>query len=153
MITALVHCDKNGLIGVDGKLAYTSLEDLREFKKLTVGDNKVLVMGKRTYEECGNLAGRTILTLSSEGNLLNGQPTTETFNSLRVNNDILICGGEIVYKTYLPCCDAVIVHLTKQETLLRSGTMFPWLVLVDLFTPVLTREFDTFTQVVYNRND
>lgn len=113
MISAILHTDSAGLIGVDGKLAYRSKEDFKAFKYYTLGENKILVMGRKTYEECGKLHLRNILVLSRKGNLLNGFPTRLTVENAEAN--IVICGGATVYDQYLPMCSEVVVNFTKQK--------------------------------------
>ena len=149
--SAIVHCDTTGLIGINNQLAYRSLEDLKEFKTRTLGNQIILVMGKNTYRECGNLSGRTILTLSSKGNLLNGKTTNETVKSLADSNHIIICGGPAVYSQFLPVCESVIVHFTKQPNKNPgvNSSYFPMQLLNELFWPVTTKDFKTFSQVWY----
>lgn len=147
-ITALVHCDSKGLIGTNGGLAYKSREDHLWFKSFTQG--KHLVMGRKTYTECGNLPSRGILCLSSSGNLYNGIATKRTVESLGKYN-VVICGGAKVYEQYLPICNEVIVNYTKQ-TEKQPGlkpTYFNLSQLNELFIEVQKVEYNTFTQVIY----
>lgn len=147
-ITALVHCDSKGLIGTNGVLAYKSREDHLWFKSFTQG--KHLVMGRKTYTECGNLPSRGILCLSSSGNLYNGIATKRTVESLGKYN-VVICGGAKVYEQYLPICNEVIVNYTKQ-TEKQPGlkpTYFNLSQLNELFIEVQKVEYNTFTQVIY----
>lgn len=146
-ITAVVHCDSNGLIGTNRTLAYKSREDHQWFKSYTQG--KHLIMGRNTYAECGNLANRGILCLSSSGNLYNGLPTKHTVESL--GNSVVICGGAKIYEQYLPNCKQVIVNYTKQVEK-RPGsnpTYFNLTQLHELFEFVQFVDYKTFTQVVY----
>lgn len=150
MIVAVVHCDSNGLIGKDGTLAYKSVEDHQWFKSFTFG--KHLVMGRKTYAECGNLANRGILCLSSSGNLYNGLTTNLTVENLSKYN-VVICGGVKIYEQYLPSCDQVIVNYTKQvkkEPSLNSA-YFNLSQLNELFIEVKRVEYKEFTQAVYQQ--
>jgi dihydrofolate reductase len=149
--SAITHCDTTGLIGLNNQLAYHSSEDLKEFKAQTLGNQTILVMGKNTYQECGNLPERIILALSSKGNLLNGKATNETVETLSKSNYMIICGGSIVYEQFLPLCESVIVHFTKQPNK-KPGTnprYFPLQLLNELFRPTTVKDFKTFTQIWY----
>lgn len=147
-VTAVVHCDSNGLIGTNGTLAYKSREDHQWFKSFTQG--KLLVMGRNTYAECGNLPNRDILCLSSSSNLYNGVPTNCTVESLE-KYGLVICGGTKVYQQYLPRCSEVIVNYTKQPQKQPSSnpTYFNLTQLNQLFEAIQTVEYKTFIQVTY----
>ncbi len=149
--SAIAHCDTTGLIGLSNRLAYRSSEDLKEFKAQTLGSQTILVMGKNTYQECGNLSERIILALSSKGNLLNGKATNETVETLSRSNHMIICGGPIVYEQFLPLCDSVIIHFTKQPQKKPGDnpSYFPLNLLNELFRQTTVKDFKTFTQIHY----
>ncbi len=149
--SAIAHCDTTGLIGLSNRLAYRSSEDLKEFKAQTLGSQTILVMGKNTYQECGNLPERIILALSSKGNLLNGKATNETVETLSRSNHMIICGGPIVYEQFLPLCDSVIIHFTKQpqKNPGDNPSYFPLNLLNELFRQTTVKDFKTFTQIHY----
>jgi dihydrofolate reductase len=149
MKIAISAIDRNGLIGVDGKLAYRVASDLREFKRLTI--DKTLVMGSTTYAETGNLPGRTILSLSSKGNLLNGQPTTIELKDL---DSYVLCGGERVYKKYLNTCSVVILNrlIITPIKPIKNAKYFPMDQLNRDFSLVSTKKFDEFFQDIYLNN-
>jgi dihydrofolate reductase len=147
---AILHCDSKGLIGTTGTLAYKSREDFRWFKSYT--RNKILVMGRNTYEECGNLPNRLILVLSSSSNLLNGKTTERTVESLIAQKyDLIFCGGPSVYEKYLPFCSEVIINYTKQPEKQPglNPAYFNLAQLHELFDVAQTIEYNTFTQVIY----
>ena len=55
----------NGVIGSDNRLPWHLPEDLREFKRITLG--KPLIMGRKTFESIGRpLPGRTNIVLSRQ---------------------------------------------------------------------------------------
>lgn len=151
MISAILHTDHAGLIGINGELAYRSKEDFKSFKKYTSKPNTLLVMGRRTYQECGNLPGRNILTLSSKGNLLNGQPTDITIENCK--EDLILCGGATVYNGYLHLCQEVVINFTKQECppLLGVYTYFDLDYLNRLFTLESCVHTKDFVQAIYKK--
>jgi dihydrofolate reductase len=155
--SAIAHCDINGLIGLNNQLAYRSREDLKEFKAQTLGNSTVLVMGKNTYKECGNLPGRKILSLSRAGNLLNGEPTQHTIDTLAKENYMILCGGPTVYEAYLLRCESVIMHWSKAPVIepqeQDKASYFPIQLLNEVFRPTTVNDFKTFTQIWYFKRD
>ena len=63
MIKAIFSLSPAGGLGNKGKLLYRDKEDLKHFKKTTEG--AVVVMGRKTFEECGVLTNRLNVVLSS----------------------------------------------------------------------------------------
>lgn len=55
---------RNGVIGADGDMPWHLPEDLRHFKKTTQGH--AVLMGRKTFESCGALPGRTNIVLSRD---------------------------------------------------------------------------------------
>lgn len=157
MFSAITHCDTSGLIGLNGQLAYRSSEDFKEFKKQTLGNQTILIMGKNTYQECGNLPERSILALSSGGNLLNGKPTDKTVKNLSKTNYIIICGGSSVYERFLLDCESVVVHYSKQPIVTirpkDKPSYFPLQLLNEVFRPTTVKDFETFVQIWYFKRD
>lgn len=58
--------DKNGVIGIDGRLPWNIPEDLKRFKELTIGS--AVMMGRKTWESIGSkpLPGRDNIVISSK---------------------------------------------------------------------------------------
>ena len=64
-VTLVAAVAANGVIGRDGGLPWHLPDDLRRFKRLTMGH--VLVMGRRTYESIGRpLPGRMTVVLTRQ---------------------------------------------------------------------------------------
>ena len=67
MINLIVAVSKNGIIGKDGKIPFFYPADKQYFKEITT--NKVLIMGRKTYEEINHpLKDRFIIVLSKTKN-------------------------------------------------------------------------------------
>jgi dihydrofolate reductase len=66
MIRIIVAKDKNDVIAIDGRIPWHYPEDLKRFKKLTMGC--VVVAGRKTSETLPNngLPGRRLITITSE---------------------------------------------------------------------------------------
>jgi dihydrofolate reductase len=64
-VTLVVARAENGVIGRDGKLPWHIGEDLKRFKRLTMGT--VMIMGRRTFESLpGLLPGRRHIVLTRD---------------------------------------------------------------------------------------
>ncbi len=102
----------NRVIGRDGDLPWRLPEDLRWFKKLTLGHP--IVMGRKTMDSLGGrpLPKRRNLVVSrslDQGDLPEGFEKTEADpDSLRkLAETVFIIGGAEIYRLLLPHCDEV----------------------------------------------
>jgi dihydrofolate reductase len=65
-VTLVVARAENGVIGKDGKLPWHISEDLKRFKRLTMGT--AMIMGRKTFESLpGLLPGRRHIVLTRNG--------------------------------------------------------------------------------------
>ena len=65
IISILVAADEGGGIGKNGRLPWHLSDDLKNFRRLTMGHH--VLMGRRTYEAVtGKLPGRKLLVLSRD---------------------------------------------------------------------------------------
>lgn len=60
---AILAVDEAMGIGKDGKIPWNFKEDMKFFKFLTIGS--VVVMGRKTFEDCGVLSHRTNVVVSN----------------------------------------------------------------------------------------
>lgn len=124
--------EKSRLIG-DGKdLPWHIPEDLRHFKRLTLGHP--LVMGRRTFESLvhqfgGPLPGRENVVLTRSPERLD-HPGIRVFSSLDEalaafadRDQISIGGGATIYEQTLPFADRL--ELTRVEGDFEGDTRFP----------------------------
>lgn len=124
--------DANRVIGRKGDLPWRLPEDLKRFKRLTMGHP--MLMGRRTFESLadhfgGPLPGRRNMILTTRGPLPD-HPEIETFASvaeaLRAVGDcsqLFIAGGGNVFKQFLPHADRL--ELTHVEGDYDGDTFFP----------------------------
>ena len=101
---AIIAINKLGVIGKNNKLPWKCSEDLKHFKKLTMG--KSVVVGRKTFDKMPNLKGRAVYVASSEN------PLSEI---LRMNPDFII-GGKEIYEQTLHLCDVIHVSLINDVT-------------------------------------
>jgi dihydrofolate reductase len=111
-ISMIVAHGPNLEIGLNNKLLWHLKEDLQHFKKLTTG--KIILMGRKTFESIGRpLPNRTNIILtrdklfSPEGVTVIHDPEMlfdYVLNLEKEDEDleVVICGGEEIYKLYLP---------------------------------------------------
>lgn len=126
----------NRVIGRDGDLPWRLPEDLKWFKKLTIGHP--IVMGRKTMESLGGrpLPKRRNLVLSrslAPGDLPAGFEKAESADPewLRSLGDtVCIIGGAEIYRLLLPHCDAVYLSYVFEP---HEG---------DTFLPVFEDDFD-----------
>lgn len=130
----IVATSANGVIGIDGKIPWRKPEDLKRFKRVTLGG--VLIMGRRTWDSIGRaLPGRRTFVLSSNPDLkLEG---AEVFSSLPdalaaagETDQVWIAGGSSVYAEGLQYCDELDITVVTTEVA-EGGTgvvTIPWFV-------------------------
>ena len=124
--------EANRVIVRDGDLPWHISEDLKRFKRLTLGHP--LVMGRKTFESLvaqfgGPLPDRRNVVLTSRGPF-EDYPDVETFTSidaalaaLQAHEIIFIGGGEGIYTQFLPMADRL--ELTLIEGRYEGDTYFP----------------------------
>lgn len=112
-LQAVVAMASNRIIGKDGDLPWRLSEDLKWFKKMTVG--YPVVMGRKTMESLrGPLPRRRNVVISrketelSEGFEL-AHSCDEALQRLEGEERISIIGGAQIYEILLPQCDEVLL--------------------------------------------
>lgn len=117
------------VIGKDGKMPWHYSEDLKRFKRLTMG--QTVLMGRKTYESMGKpLPGRTnvIVTTSKisvpPGADMEIYPSLEeALFELRGREKVFVIGGGMIYAQLIDRADAM--HLTMIEQESEGDTFFP----------------------------
>lgn len=123
MITLIAACSKNRAIGKDNKLLWHLPNDLKRFKKLTVG--KTVVMGRKTYESIGRpLPNRKNIVISNNKDLhIEGCEIINSISELNLLDDIVIIGGEQIYKLFIDYADVIELTLINKE--FEGDAFFP----------------------------
>ena len=117
----------NGTIGRDGDLPWRLPDDLKRFRKLTLGNT--ILMGRKTYESLGRpLDGRRNWVLSRDAGF--APPTgVEVFADLaqalaaHAGGELLVIGGTQLYRQTLPL--AARLELTRVHATIDGDTFFP----------------------------
>ena len=144
MITLIAACSKNRAIGKDNKLLWHLPNDLKRFKRLTT--DKTVVMGRKTFESIGKpLPNRKNIILTNNKDLLiEGCDVITSISELNLIEDIVIIGGEQIYKLFIDLAD--VIELTLIDKYFEGDTFFPEIDLdkfiKDVDEPMLGDEFN-----------
>lgn len=123
---------KNGVIGKDGAMPWHIPEDLRRFKRMTVG--KPVIMGRKTFESIGKpLPGRQNIVLTRDAdwhadgvmvapNLASAVAAAGLDPRARADG-IMVIGGAQVYAEALP--SATRIELTEVDAEPAGDTLLP----------------------------
>ena len=141
----IVAVEQHMGIGLNSTLPWTDKEELKLFKKITLG--KTLVVGRKTLETLPQLKDRTIICLSK-----NEEVDVENFNNnVIILNDLpekdentFIAGGLQVYKKALETDDYIDeIYISIMNNSYDSDTFFnkKWL---DNFVIAEQENFETF---------
>lgn len=134
--TAIAAMALNRVIGDGPRIPWRISEDLKWFKRLTMGNT--LIMGRKTYESIGKaLPGRRTVVLSRQANnypdAIGVQQLEEVFD-LDTFGDLFICGGGQLYELALPQCARLYLTLVKRQA--NGDVYFPEFEAE--FTPIAT---------------
>jgi dihydrofolate reductase len=128
MISIIVAIAENNAIGKDNELLWHIPEDLKRFKKITLGHS--LIMGKRTWESLPvrPLRNRTNIVLTdnpadSFAGALAAYSIEDAISKCANDNEIFIIGGGSVYKQFLNVADRL--YITHVHKTFDADTFFP----------------------------
>lgn len=127
MISIIVATSMNNVIGAHGKLPWRLPDDLKRFKRLTMG--KPIVMGRLTWESIGRpLPGRQniVLTRRADFAAQGCDVVPSPADAIVVAADsaeIMIIGGGQVYELFLP--QAGRLYLTRVHAEIDGDAFFP----------------------------
>ena len=120
---AIAAMSLNRVIGAQGRIPWHLPEDLKFFKRTTLGH--VVLMGRKTYESLGKpLPGRENWVVSS-----GSVPGVRVIRDLRViaepggGRELFLIGGAQLYAELLPRCSNLFLTLIKHEV--AGDTFFP----------------------------
>jgi dihydrofolate reductase len=146
-VRLIVALNPQGVIAVEGQIPWKKSEDLKRFKRLTMGGT--LIMGRKTWDSLGRkfLPGRRTLVLSKylQPDVMTARSVQEALGMARNldwknggwtqiddSKEVWVVGGATVYEQLLPIVERVDVTLV-------TDYMVP-----DLSKPEVTL-FDSFT--------
>lgn len=125
-ISFVVAMDENGLIGRDNQLPWRLPNDLKHFKRLTLGH--IVLMGRKTWESLGRpLPERENWVLTRDPAYQ--APGARLFTSLEAaqaaagERELMVIGGADLFRLALP--QARCIHLTEVHARLEGDVHFP----------------------------
>jgi dihydrofolate reductase len=133
IISHLVAVSNELVIGVDNNLPWNLKDDLAHFKKYTL--NKVIIMGRKTYESIGRplpnrinyVISRTIKEIEGAhvfNNLEEAMLSAEKHNKdLDVENEMVIIGGGYLFEETLPILNKLVI--TKVDCSVAGDVYYP----------------------------
>lgn len=129
IVSIVVGIGKNREIGLENKLLWHLSEDLKRFKKITMGHH--MIMGRKTFESIGKaLPGRTTIVISRknlelpEGVLLaNSLDQALEIARDRDENEVMVVGGAQIYSQALERADKI--YLSRIDYTGKADTYFP----------------------------
>jgi dihydrofolate reductase len=130
-ISIIVAVAENGVIGRNGKLPWDLPDDLKRFKKLTMGHP--IILGRRTWESIGRpLPGRRMIVVSRQAGYHAGPDGVSSAVSLDAAllvaantgaNEVFVIGGAELYRAALPRTDRL--YITRVHAVVAGDTHFP----------------------------
>ncbi|MFV1871783.1 MAG: dihydrofolate reductase [Oleiphilus sp.] len=129
----IVAMSENRVIGINNKLPWYLPNDMKYFKQVTMG--KPIIMGRKTYESIGKpLPGRANIVITrntqwqAEGvkvahSLEQAIALAEAISNIDGQSEVMIIGGDQIYKACLPQVDRV--YLTKVHAEVQGDAWFP----------------------------
>jgi dihydrofolate reductase len=115
VVTLIVAVADSGVIGRENALPWHLPEDLKRFKRMTLG--KPIVMGRKTFESIGKpLPGRLNIVVTRDTNYrAEGVTVVHSVDAVLpaagAVEEVMIIGGADLFRLFLP--RAARVHLTR----------------------------------------
>lgn len=160
MISIIVAVSDDWGIGRKNELLWHIPEDLKRFKRLTIG--KTIIMGKKTWESLPRrpLPGRKNVVLTDDLNecidcSITAYSIDDALAKCDGNEEIFVIGGGSIYKQFMPIADRL--YITHVHRTAEADIYFPE---IDLNTweSVEKEEFNgdgeneiSYSYVVYER--
>ncbi|WP_053366875.1 dihydrofolate reductase [Bacillus sp. FJAT-27245] len=162
MISFIWAMDKNMVIGKDNKLPWHLPEDLKFFKKSTMGHP--IAMGRKTYESIGRpLPGRENIIItrnpgfSAEGCTVMNSIDEFLEYSKNKDEEYFVIGGAEIFKEMFPVADKLYITLIHDE--FPGDTFFPefdldqWVLLFSEKGPTDEKNPYDYEFRIYGRRD
>lgn len=162
-LSLIVAVAENGVIGREGDLPWRLSDDLRRFKKLTMGH--AILMGRKTWESIGRpLPGRQSLVISRQEDYQTEYEKVLVASSVEqalamagdcAKDQVFVIGGAQVYAMTLPHADRLL--FTRVHAEVEGDVFFPevdwdrWQLVEEAKHEADDRNDHAFTFQVYQR--
>jgi dihydrofolate reductase len=128
MISLIWAMDENRVIGLHNQLPWRLPEDLKFFKRVTMGHP--IAMGRKTYESIGKpLPGRENIVITRdeafrpEGCVVMNSMEDFFEYAQKLDDEVFVIGGAEIFKEVLPKADKL--YLTMIHEQFEGDTFFP----------------------------
>ncbi len=129
IISLIAAIDEANGIGKDGSLPWHLSDDLKHFKRLTMGHH--VLMGRKTYESvAGKLKGRNLIVLSRDEAFAadEAEIAHSLEDGIRIaeeaeEEELFVIGGADVFAQALPIAQRF--YLTRVHSIVETDTKFP----------------------------
>lgn len=135
LLSMIVAMDRNRVIGVDNDLPWRLPDDLRFFRRVTLG--KPVIMGRKTFESIGRPLPKrhnVVLTRNRDFDIRLGRgksaATVTLTNAMEqatlvtsYADEVVVMGGETLYRHFLPQVQRL--YLTLVDAEVDGDTFFP----------------------------
>lgn len=128
MISIIVAVASNNAIGKNNELLWYIPEDLKRFKKLTLGH--CLIMGKNTWHSLPRrpLPGRKNIVMTDDPcecieGCITAYSVEDALSKCGRDNEVFVIGGGSVYRQFLELADRL--YLTHVHKDFDADTFFP----------------------------
>ena len=120
MISIIAAVSEDLGIGMSNELLWYISEDLRRFKRLTLG--KTVIMGKKTWESLPKrpLPGRKNIVLTDKPGecfdcAVTATSVSDALSKCSGDEEVFIIGGGSIYRQFMPLADRLyITHVHKK---------------------------------------
>jgi dihydrofolate reductase len=125
-LALVVAVARNGVIGKSGGLPWRYPEDLRHFKRVTVGH--AVIMGRRTWESIGKpLVDRRNIVVTRAAAIAGVEVASDLAGALALarsaDGEPRVIGGAALYQAALPLCTRL--YLTEIALAPEGDVFFP----------------------------
>ncbi len=125
-LKAIAAMSTNRVIGYKNTIPWNLPEELKWFRQKTLG--QTIVMGRKTFESIGGkpLPKRHNVIISSQTHKSSNPNLSYIINPediFALSGDVWICGGESVYRYFLPHCEELFLTIVKRTV--EGDTFFP----------------------------
>lgn len=161
MISIIVAVSEDLGIGRDNELLWHLPEDLRRFKRLTLGNT--VIMGKKTWESLPRrpLPGRKNIVLTDDpleciDCAITAYSIDDALHKCEEGEKIFVIGGGSVYKQFITIADRL--YITHVHEKARADIYFPeidlnvWKVVDEEVFAGNEGNKISYTYVIYDRN-
>jgi dihydrofolate reductase len=154
LITIIVAMTRTGIIGKDGGLPWRLPEDMRHFRRTTMGS--AVVMGRKTFESIGKaLTGRETIVVSRTLPERDDVIVCRTIEDALATGEgrggeVFVAGGSEVYRQALRVVDRLLVSHVREE--FQGDATFPELD-SEVWHAVSREQYADFEVVDYRRRE